>query len=185
MSVSSLRFEARWSRLVWSVTVGVLVLVVVAEVLLVRAACTFSMGQPGHSAAVLGVLLSVGIFAAIARFAPWDYMVRPDAIVVGRLGSPLVISYQRIREVRRTDSREIGFAWRVFGSAGFLGWFGLFRSRRLGEFRACATNQRDLVLITKTNGARIVISPHLPDAFLEAVQRNMERPPDASAQMVL
>lgn len=175
MSVSSLRFDARWSRLVWTVTVGVLVLVVAAEALLVRAACGFSKGQPGQSVAVLGVLLSVGTFAGIARFAPWGYMVRPDAIVVGRLGSPLVISYQRIREVRRTDSREIGFAWRVFGSAGFLGWFGLFRSRRLGEFRACATNQQDLVLITKTNGAKIVISPHLPDIFLEAVRKNMDR----------
>ncbi len=175
MSVGSLRFEARWSRLVWSMTVGVLALVAIAEVLLVQAAFNFSRGHPGHSVAVLGVLLSVSIFAGIARFAPWDYMVRSDAIVVGRLGSPLVISYQGIREVRRTDPQEIGFAWRVFGSAGFLGWFGLFRSRRLGEFRACATNQRDLVLITKTNGAKIVISPHLPDAFLEAVRRNMDR----------
>lgn len=176
MSISPLRFEARWSRLVWSVTVGVLVLVVAAEVLLVRAAFAFSQGQPGHSAAVLGVLLSIGVFAAIARFAPWDYMVRPDAIVVGRLGPPVVISYEGIREVRRTHRQEIGFAWRVFGSAGFLGWFGLFRSRRLGEFHACATNQRDLVLITKTNGAKMVISPHRPDAFLEAVRKNMDRP---------
>ncbi len=175
MSASSLRFEARWSRLVWSVTVGVLMLVVAAEVLLVRAAWTSSQDQPGHAAAVVGVLLSVGVFAGIGRFAPWDYMVRADAIVVGRLGSPLVIAYRAIREVRRTDPQEIGFAWRVFGSAGFLGWFGLFRSRRLGEFRACATNQRDLVLITKTNGAKIVISPHRPDVFLEAVHRNMDR----------
>jgi hypothetical protein len=175
MSVSSLRFEARWSRLVWSVTVGVLVLVGVAEVLLIRAAWTFSPSQPGHRVAILGVLLSVGTFAAIARFAPWGYMVRPDAVVVGRLGSPLVISYEGIREVRRTDAQKIGFAWRVFGSGGFLGWFGLFRSRRLGEFRAYATNRRDLILITKTNGAKIVISPQAPDAFLEAVRTKMER----------
>jgi hypothetical protein len=87
-----------------------------------------------------------------------------------------VIAYPGIREVRRTGLDEIGFAWRVFGSAGFLGWFGLFRSRTLGEFRACATNQRDLVLITKTNGTKLVISPHQPEAFVEAVRRNMERP---------
>jgi len=176
MSASSLRFEARWSRLVWCVTISVLVLVVLAELLFVRAAYTSSRGQAGQSIGVLGVLLSVGIFAGIARSAPWDYMVRPDAIVVGRLGAPLVISYEGIREVRRTDAREIGFAWRVFGSGGFLGWFGLFRSRRLGQFRAYATNRRDLVLITKTNGAKIVISPHPTDRFLDAVQRNMNEP---------
>ena len=175
MSVSSLRFKARWSRLVWCVTLGVLLLVVAAEVLLVGAVLSFSRGQPGHAAAVVSMLLSVSVFAGIARFAPWDYMVQRDAIVVGRLGPPLMIPYEGIREVRRTHRKEIGFAWRVFGSAGFLGWFGLFRSRRLGQFRACATNQRDLVLITRTNGAKIVISPHLPDAFLEAVRRNMDR----------
>ncbi len=176
MSVNSTRFEARWSGLVWGVTVGVLVLVLVAEVLLVRAALGSPRGRPGHSMAVVGMLLSVGVFAGIAQFAPWHYLVRPDAIVVGRLGAPLVIAYQGICEVRRTDRKEIGFAWRVFGSAGFLGWFGLFRSRTLGEFRACATNQRDLVLITETNGIKLVISPHQPEAFVQAVRRNMERP---------
>jgi hypothetical protein len=185
MSGNSLRFEARWSRLVWCVTLGVLLLVAVAEILLLGAAFSFSRGQPGHAAAVLGMLVSVTIFAGIARFAPWDYLVRRDAIVVGRLGPPLMIPYEAIREVRRTYRKEIGFAWRVFGSAGFLGWFGLFRSRRLGEFRACATNQRDLVLITKTNGAKLVISPHLPDAFLEAVQKSMTRPAGPAARNVL
>ncbi len=180
MSVGSLRFEARWSRLVWSVTFAVLLLVAVAEVLLVRAVFSFSRGQPGHAAAVVGVLLSVGIFAGIARFAPWDYRVQRDAIVVGRLGPPLLIRYEGIREIRRTHRKEIGFAWRIFGSAGFLGWFGLFRSRSLGEFRACATNQRDLVLITRTNGAKMVISPDRPEAFLEAVRKNMQCPPALS-----
>ena len=61
--------------MVWSVTVGVLALVVIAEVLLVRAACTLAMGHAGHSVAVLGMLLSVGVFAAIARFSPGGYMV--------------------------------------------------------------------------------------------------------------
>jgi len=176
MSGESLGFAARWSRSVWSMTVGVFALVVVTEVLLVRAACGACEGEPRQMLAGLTVLLSVGIFGSVAWFAPWGYVVRPDAIVVSRLGPPLVIAYDRIREVRRTDSREIGFAWRVFGSGGFLGWFGAFRSRRLGEFRAYATNRRDLVLITKTNGAKIVISPHPPDAFLDAVQKHRERP---------
>jgi hypothetical protein len=126
--------------------------------------------------AILVALLSVAIFAGVARSAPWGYVLRPDAIVVSRLGSPLVISYRRIHEVRRTDPNEIGFVWRIFGSWGFLGWFGRFRSRRLGEFHAYATNQRDLVLITKTNGAKILISPHPLDAFLEAVHTLRKRP---------
>jgi hypothetical protein len=82
------------------------------------------------------------------------------------------MKHDRIREVRRIDSRKMGFAWRIFASGGLLGWFGWFYSRRLGRFRAYATNQRDLVLITETDGTKIVISPHSEDEFLEAVRRN-------------
>jgi hypothetical protein len=83
------------------------------------------------------------------------------------------MKHDRIREVRRIDSRKMGFAWRIFASGGFFGWFS---SRRLGRFRAYAMNQRDLVLITETDGTKIVISPHSEDEFLEAVRRNPGQP---------
>ncbi|MBM4024608.1 MAG: hypothetical protein FJ280_04275 [Planctomycetes bacterium] len=172
MSEGSVRFAARWSRFVWGTTVGVLALIVVAQVLLIRAA---SEDQAARMLALVAALVSVSIFGMVGWFAPRGYLVGPDGIVVRRLGPPLVIPHRRIREVRPTDSGEIGFAWRVFGSGGFLGWFGRFRSRGLGEFRAYATNRQDLVLITKTNGRKIVISPHPLDAFLTAVQRHREQ----------
>ena len=65
---------------------------------------------------------------------------------------------------------QIGFAWRLAGCGGFLGWFGLFYSRSLGEFWAYTGNREDLVLLTQTDGGKIVISPHPPDTFVKAVQ---------------
>jgi hypothetical protein len=80
----------------------------------------------------------------------------------------VLIERTQIREIRRIDSPEIGFVWRVFGSGGFFGWFGWFRSRSLGRFTAYATNRRDLILITKTDGSKLILSPYPRDAFLKS-----------------
>ena len=124
---------------------------------------------------VFAALLPWGVFAVVILFAPRNYTVGSGAIVVGRLGPDAVIQFERIREIRRIDGRDIGFAWRRFGSGGFFGWFGRFYSRTLGAFRAYATNMCDLVLITEVDGTKTVLSPYPPDAFLEAVQRRIER----------
>ena len=121
---------------------------------------------------ISGALLITGIFSVVTLFAPRSYMVRADGIVPNRLGPSLVIAYKHIRELRRIDAHEIGFAYRICGSGGFLGWFGWFYSRSLGRFRAYATNHRDLVLIIMTDGMKMVISPDPPNRFLEVVQKN-------------
>jgi hypothetical protein len=69
---------------------------------------------------------------------------------------------------------EIGSALRLFGCGGYLGWFGLFYSRSMGQFWAYAGNQEDLALLTQTDGTKIVISPCPPEAFLKAVQGTVQ-----------
>ncbi len=176
MPADSLRFPGRWSRSVGIITAAVIVVIVLVDVTLLRAAYTTVGDKPTRVLPILGALLATGISAVISLFAPRNYVVRDDGIVVHRLGPSIVIGYEHIQELRRIESGEIGFAWRTFGSGGFLGWFGWFYSRPLGSFLAYATNQQDLVLITKTDGTKIVISPYPPDAFLEAVRRKREQP---------
>ncbi len=175
MPADSLRFPAHWSRAVGIITVAVTVVVVTVDVTLLRVAYATLAGQPSHALPIVGALLITGVFLVVSLLAPRSYVVRADGIVVNRLGPSLVIAYEYIEELRRIDSGEIGFAWRIFGSGGFVGWFGWFYSQSLGRFLAYATNQQDLVLITKTDGTKIVISPYPPDAFLEAVRRKREQ----------
>ncbi len=175
MPADSWRFPAQWSRAVTIITVAVMVLVVTVDATLLWVTYTTLANQPSRALALVGALLITGVFVVVSLLAPRNYVVGTDGIVVNRLGPSLVIAYECIQELRRIDSGEIGFAWRIFGSGGFLGWFGWFYSQSLGRFLAYATNQRDLVLITKTDGTKIVISPYPPDAFLEAVKRKREQ----------
>jgi hypothetical protein len=170
MTVDSSRFAARWSRLVWVVTISVMILVMAVGILLGQKAYPTS-DMTRQTLPVLAVLVLVAIFGIAILFAPRGYVVRPDGIVIRRLVSALVIPWEQIREVRRIEPAEIGVVWRTFGSGGFFGSFGRFYSRPLGGFLAYATNQRDMILITKADGTKIVISPYPREAFLEATRR--------------
>jgi hypothetical protein len=176
MLADTQEFKARWSPAVWIITAAVLGLIVGVEVLLVRLAYATSGDKVTQTLLIVAMLLPVGIFGIVALLAPWSYTVRSDAIVVNRLGPAVVLRFEQIRETQRIDSAEIGFAWRAFGSGGFLGWFGWFYSRDIGAFLAYATNRRDLVLVTRNDATKVVISPYPPDAFLLAAQSNERRP---------
>ncbi|MCU0916816.1 MAG: PH domain-containing protein [Planctomycetes bacterium] len=169
MSSHSARFSARWSGLVWLITVVVLAVVLAAEAILLTQAIRGSAEDTsGRVLYFLLMLVPLGIFGKTASLAPRYYTVGPEGVTVRRFGSDVLIERTQIREIRRIDSPEIGFVWRVFGSGGFFGWFGWFRSRSLGRFTAYATNRRDLILITKTDGSKLILSPYPRDAFLKS-----------------
>ena len=171
MDLSTHDFRLRWSRLTWLVTAAVIVILAVVTIVILRAAVHVgSRGNLVRGLLILEAAVPVAIFGIVALFAPLGYEVNPEAVVIRRLLRNVVIPLETIREVRRVESGEIGFAVRLFASGGFLGWFGLFFSHNLRRFWAYAGNRDDLVLVTQADGTRIVISPHPPDAFLETVR---------------
>jgi hypothetical protein len=170
MSADAQQFAARWSPAVWIVTTTVLGVIIGVEAMLVRLAYAPAGDNVTKALLIVALLVPVGIVGIVALLAPWSYTIRSEAIVVNRLGPAVVLRFEQIRAIQRIDSAEIGFAWRAFGSGGFLGWFGWFYSRRVGAFLAYATNRRDLVLVTMNDGAKVIISPYPADAFLLAAQ---------------
>lgn len=171
MEPSVRRFRIRWSRLTWVVTVGacsIMALIVAGAVQ--EALFVPPHGGLGRVLPIVVTLVLLGSFGIVALFVPVSFEVRSDGIVVKRIGWDVVISRGEIRGIRRVEPEEARFAWRLFGSGGLFGWFGLFYNGRLGDFWAYAGNREDLVLLTRTNGEKIVVSPYPPDAFIAAVQ---------------
>jgi len=165
-------FAARWSLLVWVLSVGGIVIAV-----LVGAGLMLMAAYSGHRETIVRLALVVAAFGpavilgVVALFAPRAYTLTDDAIVIHRRGPAVVIPRGQLLEVRRVRSGDVGFAWRLFGSGGFFGWFGLFYSRNVGQFWAYVTNQEDLVLLVQADETRILISPHPAHAFLDAIRR--------------
>jgi hypothetical protein len=172
MALDEHEFAARWSSFVWAITVGGIGAAVLAGAAVISVAV--HEAQSGAAvrlalvAAALGPAVVVGI---VGLFAPRAYVLTRDAIVIQRWGRAVVILRDRVREVRRIRSDEVGLAWRLFGSGGLFGSFGLFYSRSLGKFWVYVTNQEDLVLVTQVDGTKIVISPYPAHGFLDAVRK--------------
>lgn len=170
MQANTQRFRIRWSWVTWVVTAAVIVIVVFVTIAILGSAM-----HTGSRSSLLRLLVFVEagvpvvIFGVVGLFAPLGYEVSADAVVVRRLVRSVIIPMETICDVRRVEPEEIRFAVRLFASGGFLGWFGLFFSQSLRRFWAYAGNRDDLVLVTQTDGTRIVLSPDPPDGFIETV----------------
>jgi hypothetical protein len=163
------RFAARWSVSTWIITSAVIVLLACVAGTMIWSAAHETRTVLAW-ALVAGVMLLSILVLVTLLFAPTGYVVSDDAVVFRRIGGNVVIRLEQVREVRPIHSREIGFVLRVFGSGGFFGWFGQFYGRQLGFFTAYCSNTKGLVLITLTNGSRMIISPSPAGEFLEAME---------------
>ena len=119
------------------------------------------------------------VLVVAVLFAPLGYTVDAFGTVVNRLAPRVCILHSEIAEIRRLKRHEVGLAIRFCGSGGFFGSYGRYWSMRLGRYRAYTTNSKDLVLITRHDGMRFLLSPFPADAFIAAVENARDEPPEA------
>ncbi len=165
------RFAAHWSPATWLLTVLCIGIVIVATgAVLSQIANIVPDDEAMRERLSLAVMVIPFALMVAALFAPLGYTVDNMGIIVNRLGPKVCILHSEIKEIARVDRRQIGFSLRLLGSGGFMGSYGRFWSAGLGKYRAYMTNSKDLVLITRHNGERFLLSPFPADGFLEAVE---------------
>lgn len=176
MLVKPQRFAARWSLPVWSLSCAfVFVILVVSCVLLSR---IDELSEESRAAGILVIVVALALPCACAltiAFAPLGFAVTADGIVVRRMAGNVWIWHAEIARIERIDRHDVGPAIRVWGSGGAFGFFGKFYSRRLGWFRGHMTDSKDLVLVTRINGSKFVISPHPAGLFVAAAHEAHKR----------
>jgi hypothetical protein len=171
MSASVQRFAASWSAATWLITLLVIVVAIVAMGAVLKQVEHISPGGGWERALLtLAALLLPVILMVTVIFAPLGYTVDNAGIMVNRMGRNICVPYAEIADIRLVDRRDVSFAIRVCGCGGFFGFYGRFWSKRLGKFHAYVTDTRQLVLITCTDGRKILLSPFPADVFTELVR---------------
>jgi len=171
MSMPIRRFAAPWSLVTWLVTLlCIVVVVLVTGAALSQAERLVPDDQVMRERLSVAVMVVPFVLVAAVLFAPLGYTVDAVGTVVNRLGPRICILHSEIAEIRRLKRREVGFAFRLCGSGGFFGSYGRYWSARLGHHRAYITNSKDLVLITRHDGMRFLLSPFPADAFIAAIE---------------
>lgn len=171
MSASVQRFSASWSAATWFVTLLVVVVAIVAMgVVLQQADRVASENGSKRALLTLAALIVPVILMVTVVFAPLGYTVSEMGIMVNRMGRNICIARSEIAQIELIKRRDVGFAMRICACGGFFGFYGLFWSKRLGRFRAYVTDTRHLVLVTRTDETKVLLSPFPAEVFVDMVK---------------
>ena len=164
MTVALAEFSAPWSRalrVTTAASVAVLLTVMLAGLL------TGPRQLRVWQIAMVGVPL-VLLLSALP-FMVRGYVLTETHIEVRRLGWSTLLPLTGLVAVTGEPEGLRG-SLRLFGNGGLFGISGWFWNRRLGRFRAYATDPGRVVLLRYRDGKKVVVTPHDVQHFIVRVR---------------
>jgi hypothetical protein len=119
------------------------------------------------AALALGVVLIFGSYA----WSPRAYSVAGRSVVIHRLAGPARFPLDDLREARPAAPGDFNGSIRLFGNGGLFGYYGLFRTAKLGKCTWYVTNRANSVVIV-TGAKTAIVSPDDVQEFLSAIRRD-------------
>lgn len=159
-------YGAPWGRqLRWATALSLAVLLLIAALGLATG--------PRHlwiwRLAMVGTPLLV--ILATLPFLVRGYTLTSRSLVVHRLGFDTTLPLDDLRGVRGVAD-EIRGSLRLFGNGGLFAITGWYWNRRLGRYRAFATDPGRGVLLEFGRG-KLLVTPHDPQAFIVQARKQL------------
>jgi hypothetical protein len=112
----------------------------------------------------------LAVLCSALLFMVRGYVLSPAQIEVRRLGWATVLPLAGLEAVSG-DPRALQGSLRLFGNGGLFAISGWFWNRRIGRFRAYATDPERAVLLRYRDGAQVILTPHDVQHFIIQVRR--------------
>jgi hypothetical protein len=174
MRVILAEFSAPWSRSLRVTTavslLVVLVGVVTAELVVPRKLLPLRVGL-----ALVPALIVLGALPFMVR----GYLLTDKDIEVQRLGWRTLLPLAGLVAVTG-EPQGLRGSVRLFGNGGLFVVSGWFWNKRIGRFRAYATDPARAVLLRYRDGAQVVLTPHDVQHFIVKVRARAEHSPQGS-----
>ena len=116
-------------------------------------------------------------------YSPQSYVVSGPTILIKRLIGTVRVPLEGIRELRVGTDADFRRCIRLWGNGGFFGYYGWFRTARLGKCRWYMTNRKNSVIVV-TDGGTIVLSPSDVAGFIASVRSAVSVPETTEGQVV-
>lgn len=116
------------------------------------------------------VVLPLACMAAGAFFTIRGYEVTPDALWVRRPGWKSRIPIEGLVSAD-PDPGAMTRTVRTFGNGGLFCFAGAFWNRKIGHYRAFATDPHRSVVLRFAHRRPVVVTPEDPAAFASAIRR--------------
>jgi len=156
-------FSSPWSRSLRVVTiasVAVLLFVALAGLFIGPQLLLLRVGM-----VIVPLAVSLGALPFMVR----GYLLTEEYLEVQRLGWRTLLPLAGLVAVTGEPDGMRGSV-RLFGNGGLFGISGWFWNRRLGRFRAYATDPGRVVLLRYRNGRKVVVTPHDVQHFIVRVR---------------
>ena len=164
MGLTVARFSAPWSRSLRVLTTAavalLLALVLIGVLVGPRQSWVWRMAMVG-----LPLVILVGSLLFMVR----GYVLTESQIEVQRLGWSTVLPFAGLAAVSG-EPQGLKGSLRLFGNGGLFGISGWFWNRRIGRFRAYATDPERAVLLRYRDGRKVLVTPHDVQHFIVRVR---------------
>ena len=173
---NEIRFSAPWCLAVKLTTVVVMALLLGITSIGSRALPDSTPWLARLAIAIVPLAILLGTLPFIVR----GYIITGGELRIERLGWQNRFALTDVISVN-ADPDAISGSLRLCGSGGLFGFFGWFRNRTLGIYRAYGTDPENSVVL-KLKNRTIVVTPHAPAQFVEEInrRRGADRPEPGS-----
>jgi hypothetical protein len=162
-----IEFAAPWSRGLRAIS-----WVAVTVLLAATGAGLYAWSRTGAEASLLALVLPPIILLIAVLCMVRGYVLTDEEIVVKRLGWVNRLALTELRSVHG-DNEAMANSLRLFGNSGLLSYSGLFWSRKLGRYRAFATDPSRAVVLTYPK-RKILLTPDDPQRFIVRVRTHLK-----------
>jgi hypothetical protein len=118
-------------------------------------------------AAAIGVLALLVLGVAYA-YSPRGYVCSGQSIAVKRLIGDVEVPLVDVREARAATKDDFRGCIRLWGNGGLFGYYGLFRTSKLGKCTWYVTSRSNAVVVV-TSAKTVLFSPDDVNSFLAAI----------------
>ena len=108
-------------------------------------------------------------------FSPKAYAVDDRQLIIYRPFHRKFYSTTDMKSLSVVDKKDLSRSIRVFGVGGLFGYFGLFRNSRYGTMIWYATRRDQFVVIERSNGRTIVLTPDDPNSLVSELNEQIQR----------
>jgi hypothetical protein len=114
---------------------------------------------------------------ASAAFMVRGYVLTDASLIIKRPGWERRLDLSRLISAT-ADPDALERSFRIFGNGGFFSFTGWFRNKKLGVYRAFATDTKRAVVL-RFSGKTVVITPDDPQKFVAEINSNKPMPPQS------
>ena len=119
--------------------------------------------------------LSLGFLALVTSLTAGFFYIRhyeitADSIIIHHFLRKVVIPRTALTQVEALEEGALDNSWRLFGSGGFFGYFGLFSSKTYGKMHWYVSARKQAVLV-KTAEKTYILSPDNRKDFVAVLSK--------------